>query len=204
MKDRKTCFRSWPVIALLLLAGPAAAQDVTGVVMDIIQEKAAEQIEKQLFGDTTETADDPGWDDYWRTSEQEGAPGADYGDRPKPPEGLRIGCICMDGSRRDERGRGACSGRGGVRYWLYQVDDSVVQYATDRHWEHPEPLSETERLNLSAYNTSPGDDDDEDRAAGAARQGLGFGLPEVLITMMVCLTMAYIARLWFAREAVTD
>ncbi len=31
----------------------------------------------------------------------------------------RVGCICKDGEEQDNIGVGACSGHGGVMYWLY-------------------------------------------------------------------------------------
>lgn len=34
--------------------------------------------------------------------------------------GIRIGAVCKDGSTTGVTGRGACSGHGGVNYWLYR------------------------------------------------------------------------------------
>src|SRR2546423_166840 len=34
--------------------------------------------------------------------------------------GIRIGCICNDGTRSSATGRGACSHHGGVNHWLYK------------------------------------------------------------------------------------
>jgi len=193
--------------ALLLIPATGAAQDLTGVAVEFLTNKAAEQIEKQLFStDTTEiTADeDEGWDDYFRTSDLETESATGFRRDSETPAGLRTGCICMDGSRRDERGRGACSGRGGVRFWIYQVgEDSIVHFPTDRHWDHPEPLSERELNNLSAYNTSPGDDEEEEKEASNSfwmNQSLNFGLWDALAAMMICLTMAYTAKLWFSND----
>jgi hypothetical protein len=33
--------------------------------------------------------------------------------------GIRVGCICNDGTRSYATGRGACSHHGGVNHWLY-------------------------------------------------------------------------------------
>lgn len=72
-----------------------------------------------------------------------------------PPEnGVRIGCLCMDNTRQDDVGRGACGGRGGVRFWLYHVPgmDSVLSFATQRHHSHPNELSDLELMQLDAHN----------------------------------------------------
>jgi hypothetical protein len=34
--------------------------------------------------------------------------------------GIRIGCICNDGTRSNATGKGACSHHGGVNHWLYK------------------------------------------------------------------------------------
>ena len=92
----------------------------------------------------------------------------------------------------DERGQGACSGYGGVRFWIYQVgEDSTVFYPTDNHWAHPDSLSELELNNLSSRTT------DEPMGRSPGRRGMSFG--EIALGMMVCLTIAYIAKLWFDR-----
>lgn len=195
------------IFAFMLLPLALPAQDLTGIAVDYLTTKAVEQVEKQLFStDTTDTApeEDEGWDDYFRTSDLETESATGFRRDSEAPAGVRTGCICMDGSRRDERGRGACSGRGGVRFWIYQVgEDSTVHFPTDRHWDHPEPLSERELNNLSAYNTSPGDDDEEKDEAPDSfwmGQGLNFGLWDVLAAMMICLTMAYTSKLWFGND----
>lgn len=54
----------------------------------------------------------------------------------------RLGCICMDGSRSQTKGRGACSGHGGVKYWIYKDDlnghPSVSLMPTERAGEQSE------------------------------------------------------------------
>lgn len=43
----------------------------------------------------------------------------------------RVGCICRDDVRQDRTGSGACSGHGGVKYWLYADVGICQQYAND-------------------------------------------------------------------------
>ncbi|MEN7546984.1 hypothetical protein AAG747_03645 [Rapidithrix thailandica] len=46
--------------------------------------------------------------------------------RPAPTEGqVRIGSVCKDGSLSKATRNGACSGHGGVAYWLYKHPDSL-------------------------------------------------------------------------------
>ena len=69
-----------------------------------------------------------------------------------PKNATRIGCICMDGSNSNARSAGACSGRGGVRFWLYQnVEGDTVRILTGRHERHPQALDSVE---LSETNRS--------------------------------------------------
>lgn len=67
-----------------------------------------------------------------------------------PPGARRVGCICMDDTRSPARSAGACSGRGGVRYWLYrQLEGDTVRVLTGRHERHPHPLDSVERSALN-------------------------------------------------------
>ena len=36
------------------------------------------------------------------------------------PEQIRIGAVCKDGTSSTATGSGACSGHGGVNYWIYK------------------------------------------------------------------------------------
>lgn len=175
----------------LLLAAPALrAQDAASDYMDQIHEVTAKQLEEQLRQDSIDDAEAAGWDEHFRTSDIPGERGAGFSRWADPPKGLRIGSICMDGSRRDERGRGACSGYGGVRYWIYQVgEDSTVFFPTENHWAHPEPLTEMEINNLSSRTTA------EPLGKTPGRGRIGYG--EVFLGMIICATIAYIAKLWF-------
>lgn len=63
-----------------------------------------------------------------------------------PTGARRIGCQCMDDTRSTAHSTGACSGRGGVRYWIYRtVNGDTVQVLTGRHEQHPQPLDSVER-----------------------------------------------------------
>lgn len=92
--------------------------------------------------------------DVFRTSEQEGENptsargrrGTAQAKRVSVPKGaFRVGCICMDDTRSAVRSTGACSGHGGVRYWLYRtVEGDSVRVLTGNHERHPGPLSASE------------------------------------------------------------
>lgn len=71
-----------------------------------------------------------------------------------PPNAIRVGCFCMDNTRQDDVGRGACGGRGGVRFWLYHVQgiDSLYSVPTQRHQNHPQALTDIELMQLDEHN----------------------------------------------------
>lgn len=67
-----------------------------------------------------------------------------------PPGSYRVGCFCMDGSFSGAQSIGACSGHGGVRYWLYRTPDAdTIWYATDRHAQRPGPLGAEEMSRMA-------------------------------------------------------
>lgn len=73
-----------------------------------------------------------------------------------PPGGVRVGCLCMDDTRSATRSIGACSGHGGVRYWLYRTPDGdTARVLTARHERHPHPLTEAERSELVQAKAKP-------------------------------------------------
>lgn len=122
----------WLLLCLSLWPGPAVAQDP-----DI------EANERRAY------------EEYFRTSEQPGetptnARQRNQGKRVSPPPGAaRVGCICMDDTPSDATSIGACSGHGGVRYWLYlQPNGDTVRVTTGRHEQHPHPLDSIERSEL--------------------------------------------------------
>jgi len=66
--------------------------------------------------------------------------------RVSAPEGAqRIGCVCMNGSSSPAHSTGACSGAGGVRFWLYRSKEGdTTRVLTGRHERHPQPLDSAE------------------------------------------------------------
>jgi hypothetical protein len=118
--------------------------------------------EKLLVSDSIE-ADE--WEEIFRSSDLEAekatqpryyAPRKNWENKetkPAPKDGQRIGCVCMDGHTKGQRGKGACSGQGGVRFWVYRMPDStVLRHATWRHDQHPEPLVADELTKLDSRN----------------------------------------------------
>ncbi|HMQ46500.1 MAG TPA: hypothetical protein PKA70_03545 [Saprospiraceae bacterium] len=194
MKNKMCLFG---LLGLLILPKAVIAQDLTKEVMDAIHEKLAREMEENFFsnGDTVAFQGEEEWADFFRTSDLEGEDAIGYSPGLLPPRGVRVGCICMDGSPSDERGRGACSGFGGVRFWLYQVtEDSVAVFPTSRHKQHPEPLSVMELNNLSSRNAFATE------APAKRRNWYDYRIEDVLIAMMVCVTIAYVAKMWFKRD----
>ncbi len=150
-----------------------------------IEEPAVDSI------DTLEPMTDEEWEDRWdsvfRISEMDGQRSTKHQFREyNKPEGRRIGCICMDEIIQDEKGRGACTGRGGVRYWLYlQENDSIHKMATARHYGHPEPLNEEDIANLSRHNLKKNEMND---------YNLLYGFYQMIIVMTVCATLVLMVR----------
>lgn len=197
--------KNWIFIGLLVLAATSlgAQSDIHIIDADDLfgafHEEAANRIEEELSAyerepyldaDTTGwSLNADGWEDVFRTSEWETV----MTDRP---QGRRIGCICMDGSPQDEKGRGACGGRGGVRFWLHQQGDSIFMDPTLRHKAHPQPFTEEQKERLAAYN-------EKGTPMGAAANR-GFAriedFKDIVMVMMVCLTIAYVARLYFSHN----
>lgn len=108
----------------------------------------------------------------------------------KKPDGVRVGCICMDNDRQDNKGTGACNGHGGVRFWLYQQGDGrVYEYPTKRHKEHPSPLAAEELSNLTYYNHK--------RHEYKSKKDSSDSFFYMILGIFICITIAYIARLWW-------
>lgn len=92
-------------------------------------------------------------EDVFRSSDHEGeipvsarSRNGHFKKRVSVPRGaIRTGCVCMDGSTSEACSAGACSGRGGVRFWVYRTrEGDTVQVLTARHERHPQPLDSTE------------------------------------------------------------
>ena len=104
-------------------------------------------------------------EDIYRSSDGEGEVPTGFGARRRqsghkrvsvPPGGVRVGCICMDDTRSATQSIGACSGHGGVRYWLYRTPaGDTARVLTARHERHPHPLTEAERSELVQPKAKP-------------------------------------------------
>lgn len=106
----------------------------------------------QVITITDEEEEETRWDSIFRLSDLPGAYGT-AGNRPyyQTIPGRKVGCVCMDNSRGKTWGRGACSGHGGVRYWL-SVEAGKVDTTwtpTERHRQHPKPLDNDEMASLA-------------------------------------------------------
>jgi len=69
-----------------------------------------------------------------------------------PAGSKRVGCVCMDYEEKQQTGGGACGGHGGVRFWLYVLENGdTVRLSTWRDKEHPDSLGDGDLWKLSAY-----------------------------------------------------
>ncbi len=201
---------------------------------EVLPEKESELPEKPI-----DSLDADAWDEILKTSDLEKEiptqPSKrynpkrpkNYRSKPAPKGAHRIACECMDEVKQDKTGRGACSGHGGVRYWIYQLPDkSLMRQATWRHEDHPEPLSEAERQQLDAYRPAqrsnpqaydpPNLENMEDAADAATpvqppaiaktrtekeqAEAQKWGFYDLMIMLMMCITIAFITHTMFARR----
>lgn len=143
--------------------------------------------------------DTSGWDDDYRTSEEDGQRGTqfDYDIEHPPSDAERIGCICMDGTTMDLRGGGACGGYGGVRFWVYESKDGTTfNFPTIRHREHPSDLTEEEINSLTSRTRQVKYGDALDAISGDKH----FGWEELMAVMMICVTIAFIAKTFWGNR----
>jgi len=96
-------------------------------------------------------------EEIFRTSDQPGETATNGRQRDKklrrvsvPKGAFRVGCKCMDDTYSDVHSIGACSGHGGVRFWVYRrVEGDTVHVLTARHETHPQSLDAAEMSELS-------------------------------------------------------
>ena len=109
----------------------------------------------------------------------------------KKPKGYRVGCICMDNDRQDNKGTGACSGHGGVRFWLYQQEDGhLLEYPTTNHKNHPSALTPEELSSLTFYNKKRHKYESDNRTDDS-------DFYKMIMMLFICITVAYLAKLWW-------
>lgn len=183
------------LILLTAVSGRSLHAQIVGEeVLRMFEEAAKHELEQYLREqDSLDTTHDEGWDEHLHTSDMEGDTAAQYFYRHSPPpEGVRVGCVCMDGDQTEQTGFGACSGHGGVRFWLYKITpDSIIPYPTRRHFEHPDELTMAELENLAAHQ-------ERDHPLGATKSsGSSDSLWHMLTAMVVCITLAYLAKTWW-------
>ncbi len=135
------------------------------------------------------------WSAIWRSSDQ---PGESRSTLYKPddwevrPRGKRTGCLCMDGEEEKNKGRGACAGRGGVRYWIHESPEGKeIHHPTARHLRHPDPMSKEEKLGLAAYNE---EDDEGKKPPGGGWGGIMGGFVNLAIVLGASSMVIYYMR----------
>ncbi|WMX17547.1 hypothetical protein [Aureispira sp. CCB-E] len=114
-------------------------------------------------------------------------------EKNQKPSGNRIGCICMDNDRQNRQGTGACSGHGGVRFWLHQQENGLIlEYPTSHHKRHPAPLSYDELSKLASFKRKQKEKNTNSNQSTFL---------DMLMLFIVCLTIAYIAKLWWEKSS---
>lgn len=163
----------------------------------------SDNLEKLIEVDSLLKGDEEGnWDEDYRTSDEDGEKGTQFSfDVVHVPEGAkRVGCICMDDITMDLKGTGACSGHGGVRFWVYELKDGgEFLLATDRHKFHPSPLTDEEKRNLSAFSRKQKYGD----SYGSKGNGR-MSWEELLAIMAICVTIAYIVKTFWGDKNNND
>ncbi len=186
-------------VIMLMLWSPLSKAQVTPI--DVITTvEAVSSVAKQIDDWTSEdTVQEASWDNTYHTSDEVGERGTQYSfDVNHPPENaIRIGCICMDGTSMDLKGGGACAGYGGVRHWIYQKKDGVeVEFPTERHLQHPTPLSIEEVANLSGHNKKQSYGNSYNRGIIGR-----LGWEELMAIIIICVTIAFITKtIWSSRR----
>jgi hypothetical protein len=96
----------------------------------------------------------------------------------------------MDEISMDLKGTGACSGHGGVRFWIYKLkngDDFLLP--TERHKSHPDPLTDEELSNLTAFSKKNKFGD-----AYGSNGGGRLSWEELMAILAICVTIAFMAK----------
>ena len=187
-----------------------ASPEVENTSPKLVSESAPTAREKTInpIDSNTEIREDDfdDWEEIFRTSDLEGEQATQYSRRrfkkekdianipPLPAGAKRIGCLCMDDVEQEKKGSGACAGRGGVRFWIYELTDGKIhQHPTERHLFHPESLTELELSNLSAHQ--------EEEAVFEApyNRGRSWQFYEMMTVIFVCITVSFIAYLYFGQ-----
>ena len=89
--------------ALLLALPPLAAQDIPTIILDQVEDKLMDELEDRLNPADSTDIDGEGWDDTYRTSDAEGERSTQWKlGKDTPPNGRRVGCVCMDDTRLDQ------------------------------------------------------------------------------------------------------
>ena len=186
--------KKYQLLALLITFhfNIAGQGDIINTMLD-----PSNNLEKLIEPDSISNAEQDGnWDESYRTSDEEGEKGTQYSfDVMHVPEGaVRVGCICMDEVSMDLKGGGACSGHGGVRFWVYKLKDGEdFLFPTERHKTHPSPLSVDELSNLTAYNKTKKNMDIE-----VSNGRLSW--TELMAILAICVTIAYIVKTFWGNK----
>jgi hypothetical protein len=100
-------------------------------------------------------------------------------------EGERVGCECMNGELSYQIGSGACTNKGGVRFWVYRKSDNqTYKVATLRH------LKETGRMEKSpTFGVSFDEKDNK-----------GITVFETLSVVAICALLMYVIKVLFDKK----
>jgi hypothetical protein len=184
-------------VGILCVSGQAQADMIINTMLN-----PSENLEKLIEVDSLLKGDrEADWDENYRTSDEDGEKGTRFSfDVVHAPEGSeRIGCICMDEISMDLKGTGACSGHGGVRFWIYELengDEFLLQ--TERHKSHPSLLTEEELNNLSAFSKKEKYGDAYETSGNSGQSRLSW--EELLAILAICVTIAFMVKTFWGGQ----
>ncbi|GAB4336984.1 MAG: hypothetical protein OHK0038_15320 [Flammeovirgaceae bacterium] len=100
-------------------------------------------------------------------------------------EGERIGCECMNGELTYQTGSGACSKKGGVRFWIYKKQNGeIYKIATNRHLKELKTLEKSPNFDLSF---------DKDKQNG-------INIYETISVVAICALIMYVLKIFFDKK----
>jgi hypothetical protein len=169
----------------------------------------------------SDSLDADAWDEVLRTSDLEGensSSSKNYNRTKVKSENKeqleRVGCICMDEIMELRKAQGACSGHGGVRYWLYRnADGSVMRKAVDKSSKELVPRSNPGKK-IPSNSTKRGGDEaiktaDEKNVSQPAniseneikttQRTSYLGFYDMITMLFVCITVVYVTKILFVR-----
>jgi hypothetical protein len=149
------------------------------------QNKQEELPDKKVEYDST--LDEP--EEIYRTSDDDGEKPTWKKKEDKNTnlvlEGERIGCECMNGELSYQLGSGACTNKGGVRFWVYRKSNNqTYKVATRRHLKEASRIKKPPTFGIS-FNE---------------KDNRGITIYETLSVVAICALLMYIIKVLFDKK----